>query len=970
VGRTEELRLLTESIAGSPAVVSVEGEAGIGKTRLVRELLADPACEGRSILLGHCHNLRPLFPFGPLIEALRKLAGADARAFRNPVIGTLGAILPELLPVLPPSPEPLGDARAERHRMLRAIRGLLEELGPTVLVLEDLHWADPATIEALSFVCREPPSGLAVVMTFRGDELPGSSALRGLVSRPPLGVRGAAVTLSTLPPRDVAELVSAILGTADVSEAFAQHLFDRTSGLPLAVEEVLKLLRERRDLVRYEGRWARRALASLQVPEAIRDSIHERMALLPAASRRLVQAASILAAPADEGLLARVAGTPPSKAEAALGRALSSGLLHEELDGRYGVRHSLSSQAVAESIPGPERRRMHERAGRALERSGSTAPARLADHFRHAGVAGKWIRHAEEAADEAVALGDDASAADLYRDLLATPELPSAAGARIAVKLGRAALHGMVHDEAVAALRTVLDERPLPKVARGEVRLHLAWLLDQCGDSSTCFTEMARAVPDLAARPDLTARVTSNLALPIVLDGHIREHVAWLGRSTRALVRVRDAETRVAVLVNRAATLLWLGDPEGWRAVADIPWHGGSMQERRQLVRGCVNLAQAALALGHFGRATSFLEQAASISRELGYERFAGTRSAVALEIAWAEGRWDDLQAAAEHLAGDPDSVSCVQWPAEYVRGSLELAGGSPETAEDLLRAAGELARSAGSVRGIAAAAGRLSAARLAAGDVEAASELAQEAVEVLRAKGAWMWCEDAVPVAVDVLTRSGRIDEAHALTGELAGGLRTRDAPSARAALAMCRGALAFAARDVSGAARWFGSAAKTRRGLPHPYAEAQAEERHGLALLEADRPEDAIARLGRALEAFRGLGATRDAGRLRAVLRDQGVVVPSPGRRGRKGYGDRMSPRELEVARHAALGWTNRRIAEALFLSPKTVEHHLASAMRKLRVTSRTALSVAVAAEGGAAEEPAQASPTADALRRPAVH
>jgi DNA-binding CsgD family transcriptional regulator/tetratricopeptide (TPR) repeat protein len=362
-----------------------------------------------------------------------------------------------------------------------------------------------------------------------------------------------------------------------------------------------------------------------------------------------------------------------------------------------------------------------------------------------------------------------------------------------------------------------------------------------------------------------------------------------------------------------------------------------------------VNLAQAALALGHTDHAVSFLEQAASISEELGYERFAGTRAAVALEIAWSTGAWSDLDERAQRMAGDPDSVACVQWPAELVRGRLAMADGRATDAREMFEAARDVARSAGSVRGMASAAAALSGMHLEAGDEGLALESAHAAVDAIRNKGVWMWGGDVFPEAVRVLLRTGRPDEAGELVRAFAGGIRGADAPAAEAALAECRGELARSEGRHDLALRSLSRARSTWSRLGNPYREALAEERRGLVMTEAGKREEGAARLRRSADTLRALGATRDAARVRAALRELGVVIPSPGRRGRRGYGDALSPRELEVARSAARGWTNRRIAEELFLSPKTVEHHLAAAMRKLRVSSRTALVGAIAGGDG---------------------
>src|SRR5690349_444374 len=137
VGREEELRALTSASGAPPAVVFLAGEAGVGKTRLVTELDAAVRSRSRWVAVGRCQPMR--FPFGAVFDGLRTL-GAQVRL--GPVAGVLRPYLPELAERLPPELEPLADSSADRHRLFRAVRELLCALGPGLLIVEDLQWAD------------------------------------------------------------------------------------------------------------------------------------------------------------------------------------------------------------------------------------------------------------------------------------------------------------------------------------------------------------------------------------------------------------------------------------------------------------------------------------------------------------------------------------------------------------------------------------------------------------------------------------------------------------------------------------------------------------------------------------------------------------------------------------------------------------------------------------------------------------
>ena len=148
IGRERELTRLRTAVCSPPALIVVEGEAGIGKSRLVREAFSEPNVGGRRVLHGDCHRLRDPFLLGPIVEALRTIGEEPPTHPLSPLAGALRPLLPELARMLPAELEPIGDVRAERHRVFRALRELLCALGPAVCVLEDVTGL---TRERLSF---------------------------------------------------------------------------------------------------------------------------------------------------------------------------------------------------------------------------------------------------------------------------------------------------------------------------------------------------------------------------------------------------------------------------------------------------------------------------------------------------------------------------------------------------------------------------------------------------------------------------------------------------------------------------------------------------------------------------------------------------------------------------------------------------------------------------------------------------
>ncbi|NRQ39509.1 AAA family ATPase [Nonomuraea sp. NN258] len=352
---------MADALSRPPVVVLIEGEAGVGKTRLLHELTSHPlstshplpACHpmpvGRAVLTGRCHPMR--FPYGPIVEALR-----DACPPRelNPVTGALRPLLPEYAHLLPPAPPPLSDAHVERHRLFRGVLSLLEALCPVTLVVEDVHWVDPDTRELLSFLARCLPDTVGLVLTYRAEDL--RHPVAEVLAHLPPHIDHAELSLAPLDPEETALLVKHLLpgslpGSAD--------LWPLTGGVPFAIEELARMLAEGRE----PG-----------TPPALRDAVLLKLESLPLAARRIVQAAAVMSDPVCGKTLAGVAGVPAEQGERGLAEAVRRGLLREWTPGRYGLRQPLTRQAVCESITPTVRRRLNRRLDAPAEPQGTLSP--------------------------------------------------------------------------------------------------------------------------------------------------------------------------------------------------------------------------------------------------------------------------------------------------------------------------------------------------------------------------------------------------------------------------------------------------------------------------------------------------------------------------------------------------------------------------------------------------------------------
>jgi DNA-binding CsgD family transcriptional regulator len=931
VGRDGELARVIAATSNPPALVLVEGEPGVGKTRLLQELIARHERARSRVLLGRCHELSEPFPLGPLLEAFR---GATPPGPLPPVTGALRPLLPELADHLPDAPAALGDPAAERHRLFRGLLELIAAFGPMLLLVEDLHWADRATLEFLRFLVVQPPPGLAVVGTYRREDLAGGSPLLRLDAQLPGQLAADRIALAPFSQDEVRELVRTILDTADVSSAFAGYLFERTAGLPLALEEVLLLLQQRRDLVRRQGVWVRQQLDALAVPPRLRDAIVERLARLSPQARALVQAAAVLSLPADEQLLARVAGLTGLVCVDAIAESLSQALLFEAGEGRYALRHALAQQAVEAAVPAPLRRRLHLRAARALEARRDKPLAGLAHHYRAAGETAKWVRYAEAAADRAVSLQDDATAYALLREAVFIRDLAPVTRGRLAVALARHAAQCRMYEDAIAILAPLLDDGAIPVALRGQLRFLLGRHHWDIGDPQRAHDQIMRALEELDE--PTAAEAMSWLAVTPSGTESMTQRLRWLDRAMQVVSASGNQAMKIEIAATRTVLLIRGGEPAFRQAIDDLPQPGDGAAEIWQAIRAYANIADALLHIGHQACAEEYNLRATGLARTHAPSRLTVFES-TAMQADWLAGRWAGLEQRIRDQIPAQEDWPILQQTCRALLGLLLLAQGRTQQALELLTGVGDTLESDIPMLGwVAAGIGR---ARLAEGSPDAALAAIEPSLRAVGQNGIWASAAELAPISVEAMLAAGRHADAAQIATQLGVAVAGRDAPAASAALATCRGLLAEAEQRPDAAAALFRRAAQALRLLPRPYAAANATARAGRCLLGGGDVEQGRTLLDEALVGFRDLGAEWDAALVRHTLRRHGLVPPH--RRGRRAYGSELSPREAEVARLASQGLHNREIARALHLSVKTVEGHLSSASRKLGVSSRRELS-----------------------------
>ena len=956
VGREGELATAVRALGCPPALVLVEGEAGSGKSRLLAQLLAAKASRPGRVLVGVCAPFRRRHTLGPVVDAIRRAPAPAARVGDlrlSELAGALRPLLPEWSDELPPAPAPAPppDAIAARHRLFGALLELLNALRVGVLVLEDVQWADDATAEFVLFLGSRRPPRVSVVATCRPTGLGSDSLLPRLVACASPGFAQACIRMGPLTAAESTALASSMLPGGPISPRLGAFLHTNSGGVPLAVEELVRWLYGRAELVLDGDGWSLRHTGTDLVPDlvpelippAVCDAVAERVRRLDVRTRAILHAAAVLAEAADPAVVRAVSGLPPDDAAAGLALALQTGLVAEDRRGLIVFRGASAARAADDGIPASARRQMHARAARTLQGDPRMPAARLAGHFREAGDHAAWCRHAERAVDQALAAGDEALGAAMLCDLVIRIDHTPAELLRLVRKYDSAALIG--HDrltKLAESLRIALDDgRASPHEAAG-LRVRLGRILFDIRQFEAGRAQLEQAVghPDLATAD--RARAMILLGRPLGSRWPVWVHARWLRQAAEVVARVEPPE-RHALEMERATGLLMLGEGEGWPAVAAVDEVSATLPPGRRIAHD-LSVSDLAMAWGRFPEARCRLTRALTTAELHAYPASLGMTLVNLVRLDWLRGSWSDLAERAGSLADDRDLPAVGRSGAKQViamLGSVIGSGGDPRVELESLVASSPRFDPWSALGPVAALVRIL----LEDGEVDAALAVTEDPISMLTRTGLWIWGTDLVPARVAALLQAGRADDAARLIMGFARGLRGRDAPGPQAALRTCRAMLAAHTGFAARAAGMFGAAADAWALLPRPYEALLARERRARCLLLAAGDEQAqaqaLSQLSQTAQGLTVLGARRDAERVDRFRQEHEVGAAPARRRGRPSYGAALSPRERQVTDLMADGRSNDQIAGILQLSPHTVRMHVKSAMRKLQVPSRSALS-----------------------------
>jgi len=967
VGRADELAALTAdldaAVGGHGGVALVAGEPGIGKTRLAEELALRAAARGAVVLWGRCWEGAGAPAFWPWVQVIRGMVQAEDPASLRHDLGAGAADIAQLVPAVRdripdlPSPPPL-EPEAARFRLFDSLAGFLRTAAarrPLLLLLDDLHWADVPSLALLRFMSRElDGAGPLVVGSYRHTEVNQGHPLLAAVADLTRG-QHRWLQLGGLDQREVAGFVALVAG-AEPSAELAAEVYRQTDGNPFFVTEVVRLLasRGRLDPV---GRDA--TVLGGGLPEGVRAVVAERLSHLSGACQRILEVAAVVGRDFELRVLQPASGLDPGRLLMLLEEAEAArlvGAVPGELS-RWRFAHALVREVLYEGLLAARRVRLHGLVAGALEAVYAADPgphlAELAHHLveaaaGHQEMAAKAVRMATLAGRRSLAMLAWEDAAELFEQALAALELTERSGSQqqrceLLLAVGEARMAASDVSAARAAYQQAgeLARRigSPEALARAGLGLGLEITSGIVDPVQVGLLEEALAALDEADSP-LRARVLAGLARALVSTPQVERRLALSEDAVQMARRLGEEATLAAVLFGRhlamwgseraevagerlaIATeavglaerigdrtmalrgrglrridLLELGDVAGYDA--DLAAAERAAEELRQLrYRWQLPLAHATRALlaGRFAQAEGLMEQGLAAGRRAGDQAVGNYYTGVLATLRLMQGRFAELTELLPEVA--------ARFPAMVVFRAALAAARAEAGPADLARAEVE---------------------RLAARDLAAVPR-----------DPAWSFSLATLALACYHLGEAGAAVTLRPRLEPYAG----RNIVTGRVG-AICLGPADYflglldltLSRPDQALRRFQRAAALAGRMQARPMG-AMSREGQARALLALDRPggrQQAIALLDEVTATAQALGIRglgERAGTLRTATAAARQVPTWPAG---------LTSREVEVLRLIAAGRSNRAIAQALFISPNTVLHHVSSIFAKLGVANR---------------------------------
>jgi DNA-binding CsgD family transcriptional regulator len=965
VGRQAELESLAGGLdrvlAGEQVTVLVGGEAGVGKSRLVRELIDRARTAGARVLVGGCVELGGGgIPFAPLVDMMRALAGELSEEQLDAVLGPARADIGRLVPEL--GDRSADPARSERDpaTLLELMVGMVGRLAidaPLVLVFEDLQWADGPTLDLLALlVARESRRPVLLVLTARSDELHRAHPFRRMAARWEQQRVAERLELERLVAGEVAVQIEAILGERADGE-LVRFIAERSEGIPLFVEELLGAVRG--------GRVEQDFL-----PPSLRDVVLARTELLSDNGQHILRVVSAGARWVPDRLLAMVAGLPETDLNGGLRETMAQQLLVVDESGRgYGFRHELARAAVHDDLLPGERAQLHRSYAEAIERSAELAgdldaSSMLAHHWLAAHDLPRALPASVRAGRAAAAASAPSAAQrhfelalELWNQVSDAEERAAIDHAQLLEAAAAAASRAGATERALAlvdeALNEVDDDVTIER--RAGLLARRAELLGDLGREDEGLTVLEQAVGSLPAEVQsrVGARVLVTFARSLARVDQLERGGELARRALEAAAASGDLDVKLEAQLVLAQAMVYGGDVDSGLALLG---EAGEESRRAGLgwvaTRAFVNLSDLQMMLGCYDAAIQTTDEGMPLVEQAGLERTVGAfmRSNKA-EALMRSGRWAEALAVATPGAEAPGTcAAAVLLP----RAELQMLSGRRDEAEvDLRDARRHLRRSSAAQFALALAALEAEFAR-AGGDLDGAREIAQRALARtdIGQEPRYKW---------PLLSIGARIEAERALRARdgSAGGEQARrsvaafqkEADGLAATTAADRGHRALVAAEHARMVRHDEAAAWSKavvscRAMNELHPLAYALLRQAEALAAEGQLDGASASAREALALAQAMGARPLGGEIEALVRrarlrvDEGAQAAdaagegaAPDELGHLG----LTAREREVLGLVVEGYSNGQIAERLFISRKTASVHVSNILSKLGAATR---------------------------------
>ncbi len=650
VGRKEPragaVAMVEGALGGRGGIVLVEGEAGVGKTRLLEAIAEDASWRGLGVVWGESVEEGPSPSYAPLTVGLsRAITHLVAEQLAAQIDGVwlqeIGRLIPRVREWLPRLPEPARLKPAEEpERMLEAISNTMIGLGritPQLIVLDDFHWADADTVAAIRHLAnRLNESNLVLCLAYRSGPARERAELWETLRHLDASAPTLRVPLAVLNDAETRELIR-LSSEAEVDDALAARLHEETGGSPLFVLETLRAMHEHQvAAVTGDGG---DVSPEFPLPDTVHELISRRLQTLSPAQRHVLNIFAVLGMEADaDRALAASSGPRPEFFEN-LAALTHKGILHEH-HGRYRFRHQQVQRVADLEIPARERQALHHELGRALVSRHDEAPEIIAHHFAGAGEAVEAVQYSEQAALVALEQRAYANAAAHYQTALEwVGPAQSSAEVRFRLLAGHEGVLDVVgrrseQEATLASMEALVVE--LPELGAAVSRRR-AWHLAHTDEFRQAATEARRALAADSAAGDDAA---------VAEDHHVLGMInLWSGDPSQAIRHLRDAvdtATGRRLADVREALGRALSAVQQYSEAADESKTALALfdaaDDRRGQAEALGSLGIITMEQGHAEESLSYYQRAIDVCREIGYRHGEGVNTVNLGNALWYAG--------------------------------------------------------------------------------------------------------------------------------------------------------------------------------------------------------------------------------------------------------------------------------------------------------------------------------------------